>query len=61
MAMLAAGLNAKIGIVDKEEVCQGIDYLGGIWSRVVVLVSLSVGPMELLWLGFADFFAPIDG
>lgn len=52
MAMFAAGLNAEIGKVDKEEVCEGIDYLGGVWGRVVVLwVELSVGQRELVWWG----------
>lgn len=49
MAMVAAGLNTPIGKVDKEEVREGVNYLGGIWGRVVVLVELSVGPMELFW------------
>lgn len=49
MALFAARLNAKIGKVDKEEVCEGVNYLGEIWGRVVVLMELSVGPMELLW------------
>ena len=43
MAVFAAGLNAEIGKVDKKEVCEGIDYLGGIWSGIVVLGGLSVG------------------
>lgn len=59
--MFTAGLNAKVRKIDKEEVCEGIDYLGGIWGRVVVLVELSAGPMKVFWWGFADFFAPIDG
>lgn len=47
MAIFAAGFNAEIGKVDKEEVCEGIDYFGGIRGRVVVLTELSVRPMYL--------------
>ena len=61
MAVFAAGLNAQVGKVDKEDVCEGVHYFGGIWRRVVVLMELSVGPMALRWVRFADFFAPIDG
>lgn len=42
MAVFAAGLNTQIGKVDEQEVCEGIDYLGGKWSRVVILMELSV-------------------
>lgn len=28
MALFSAGLNAEIGEVDKEEVCECVDYLG---------------------------------
>ena len=61
MALFAAGLNAKVGKVDKEEICEGVQYFGGIWRRVIVLMELSVGPMGLRLVGFADFFAPVDG
>lgn len=61
MAMVAAGLNTPIGKKDEEEVREGINYLGGIWGRVVVLVELSVGPIGIILVEFADFFAPIDG
>ena len=61
MAVFAAGLNAEIGKIDKEEVCEGVYYLGGIWGRIVVLVELSVGSMKLFFVESADFFAPIDG
>ena len=61
MAVFAAGLNANVGKVDKEEICEGVYYFGGIWRRVVVLMELLVGPMALRWVGFADFFTPVDG
>ena len=61
MAVFAAGLNAKVGKVDKENICECVYYFGGIWRRVVVLMELSVGPMALGWVGLADFFAPVDG
>lgn len=46
MAVFAAGLNASEGEVDKEEVGEGIDYLGSIWGRVVILAGMSVGPIS---------------
>lgn len=61
MAVFAAGLNAEIGQVDKEDVCESVHYLGGIWRRVVVLMELSVWAHGIVSVGFADFFAPIDG
>ncbi len=51
MAVFAAGLNAETGKIDKEEICEGVDYLGGIKSRIVVLVELSVGSMKLFFSG----------
>ena len=65
MAVFAARLNANIGKVDEEEVCEGIDYLGGVWSGVVVLVELSVVEgSNGKYLGngsLANLFTPIDG
>ena len=46
MALFAAGLDAEVSKIDKEEVCKGVDYLCGIRGRVIVLVELSVGPMK---------------
>ena len=46
MTVFSTGLDANIGKVDEEEVCEGIDYLGGIWCRVVVLPELSVGSIK---------------
>lgn len=42
MAVFPAGLDAEIGKVDEQEVCEGIDYLGGVWGCVVILIELSV-------------------
>ena len=42
MAVFAAGLDAQIGKVDEQEVCESVDYLGGEWCRVVILVKLSM-------------------
>ena len=61
MAVFAAGLNADAGQVDKEDICECVYNFGGIWRRVVILMVLSVGPMALSWVGYADFFAPVDG
>ena len=51
MALFAAGLNANVGEIDKEEICEGINYLCGIRGHVVVLVELSVGPTKLFQWG----------
>lgn len=50
VAMFAAGSDAQVGEVDEEEVREGVDYLGGVGSRVVILTTeLSAWgpPMEL--------------
>ena len=49
--MFTAGLNAKVRKIDKEEVCEGVDYFGSVRCRVVVLVELSAGPMKVFWWG----------
>ena len=51
MAVFAAGLNASVGEVDKEEVGEGIDYLGGIWGRVVVLTGTVSGANGMILVG----------
>lgn len=39
------GESNSLGKVNKKEVREGIDYLSGVWGRVVILwVQLSVGP-----------------
>ena len=52
MTIFAAGLDTEIGKVDKEEIGEGIHYLGGGFRRVVVLTELSVVSMELFAGGF---------
>lgn len=64
VAIFAAGSDAQVGEVDEEEVREGVDYLRGVGSRVVILTTeLSAWGLEWSYLGgeFANFFAPVDG
>lgn len=52
VAMFAAGSDAQVGEVDEEEVREGVDYLGGVGSRVVILtMEQSAWGLQWSYLG----------
>ena len=61
MSLFPTGLDAQIGKIDEEEVCEGVHYLGGIRGRVVVLAGVVSVANGIVLVGSADFFAPVDG